>query len=518
MAIRIILVQLLMVLGLNISAFAANHYICPAATGNHSGADWTNAYTGIGTARGNISPRAMVRGDTYYVANGQITPASSQTEFTVADRETSTITILKAIDGANGTNTGWTNGGTGTCNSSQAVFGPLLWDTDNWVFNGVTRSTSTGDPQLDWRNHESYGFYVNNNNGSNAAVNATGAITIGRYYTDTPTPAHDVTLKFFEVNGSHNGGSGCDENAPGKPSTTDSGVYANAGQSYNLYIGYYYIHDVGTAAALQIGGTGTGIGKETTIEYGWLQNNCSTKFWHGALTIFKAYNGSADNGLILRYNYFENGDGTSYIDTASGENIHPSNWDIYGNVFFYNASEAYPGQKGNGDGVIILMNFTTFGGFFHFYNNTVSSIDRPGGACNLQILEEPGGVSMGTVEIYNNLFYGCSQNIAPLACPSKGCTSFTWGYNSYFGMPQQSRDSSAHVQVASSKSPFVAVGQSRNQNNFALISDTAAWTPLASPYNGDVLGKTRTSSRGAFQCGAQADQAHQGNKNHRSCR
>ena len=118
----------------------------------------------------------------------------------------------------------------------------------------------------------------------------------------------------------------------------------------------------------------------------------------------------------------------------------------------------------------------------------VSSIDRPGGACNLQILEEPGGVSMGTVEIYNNLFYGCSQNIAPLACPSKGCTSFTWGYNSYFGMPQQSRDSSAHVQVASSKSPFVAVGQSRNQNNFALISDTAAWTPLASPYNGDVLG------------------------------
>ena len=125
---------LALIFALSLPAFAANHYICPGATGTHSGAEWTDAYTGIGSATGNINPASMTRGDTYYVANGQVTLAASTTNFSTADSGTSLITIQKATDANNGTSTGWTNGGTGTCNSSQALFGPMNFSSDYWTW------------------------------------------------------------------------------------------------------------------------------------------------------------------------------------------------------------------------------------------------------------------------------------------------------------------------------------------------------------------------------------------------
>ncbi len=369
---------LTVILGLTASSFAANHYICPGATGAASGADWTNAYTGIGTGLGQLNPASMVRGDTYYVANGQITSASNQTNFSAPGNGTASITIQKAVDGASGTNVGWTNGGTGACNSSQAVWGPILFTTDYWVWNGVTRSKATGTPSVDWRNHSSYGFYLNNNNGSNSpVVNNTGAIAAG--VPDTNTPVHNITLEYFEINGSHNGGSGCNLN--GTAVDFDDGIHISGGQTSNIYIGYYYIHDVGVAATILVDGLGTGVGSGTTIEYGWNQNTCYTHTNHSEMFNFRAWNNSTANGLVVRYNYLENAMGTAYIATPwAVPDIQPGNWDIYGNVFFYNASEAYAGSQGAGDGAILLFNFNNFQGFFHFYNNTISSIDQPGGA------------------------------------------------------------------------------------------------------------------------------------------
>jgi hypothetical protein len=258
-----IAIHLFAVLALTLSCFAADHYICPGATGAATGVDWNNAYTGIGGGAGQINPAAMIRGDVYYVANGQITPASKQTSFSVSDSGTSPITIQKAIDGANGTNVGWTNGGTGACNSSQAVFGPILFTTDYWTLNGVTRSTATGNTWVDWRNHSGYGFYVNNNNGSNApVVNNTGAIAGG--VPGQNAPVHDLTLEYFEVNGSHNGGSGC--NLSGNAVDFDAGIWISGGQTSNIYIGYYYIHDLGTSDAILVDGLGTGVNSGTTME------------------------------------------------------------------------------------------------------------------------------------------------------------------------------------------------------------------------------------------------------------
>jgi hypothetical protein len=501
MKMRTVVIHLITVLGLTVSGFAASHYICPGASGGtHSGAEWTDAYLGIGSGAGQINPGSMVRGDTYYVANGQITSASTQTTFGVADSGTSAITIIKAIDGANGTNTGWTNGGTGTCNSSQAGWGPILFTTDYWVFNGVTRSTATGNPWVDWRNHSSYGFYVNNNNGSNSPVaNNTGAITGG--VAGSSAPVNNITVKYFEVNGSHNGGSGCNIN--GTPVDFDDGVHISGGQSYNDYIGYYYIHDVGNASTILVDGLGTGVGAGTTIEYGWNQNTCYTHSSHSEMFNFRSWNNSKANGLIVRYNYLENNMGTAYIATPCGcSDIQPGNWDIYGNVFFYNAAESYSGSLGAGDGAILLFNFNNFEGFFHFYNNTISAIDQPGGACDVEISGN-SGATMGTVAIYNNVFYHCLQiNVGPPPCPSGGCTSFTYDYQSYFGMTT-SADTSAHKQV-SATDPFTNVGQSSNQDDFSLALDSSTWTSLSSPYNIDMVGVKRTSSRGVYQFGSSA--------------
>src|SRR5687768_17254029 len=44
------------------AALAADRYVRQGATGSGNGSDWTNAYTSL--------PASLVRGDTYYVADG----------------------------------------------------------------------------------------------------------------------------------------------------------------------------------------------------------------------------------------------------------------------------------------------------------------------------------------------------------------------------------------------------------------------------------------------------------------
>jgi hypothetical protein len=60
--IRKVVVAAVVLIALPTMASAANHYVRAGASGNGSGADWTNAYTDL--------PGSLTRGDTYYVAAG----------------------------------------------------------------------------------------------------------------------------------------------------------------------------------------------------------------------------------------------------------------------------------------------------------------------------------------------------------------------------------------------------------------------------------------------------------------
>jgi hypothetical protein len=58
-----------------------------------------------------------------------------------------------------------------------------------------------------------------------------------------------------------------------------------------------------------------------------------------------------------------------------------------------------------------------------------------------------------------------------------------------------------------------ALLNSPEHDDFALVSDTSAWTPLSSPFNMDIVGNVRTSSRGAFQfCDGGCGQADGGTR------
>jgi hypothetical protein len=115
------LLTLLFCIAVN-AAMAADHYVRPGASGDGSGKDWNNAYTSI--------PISLVRGDTYYIADGSYGSYS----FDDNASGSSYIYIKKATQSAHGTDTGWN----ATYGDGQAVFAsPLQFTTPYWVFDGV---------------------------------------------------------------------------------------------------------------------------------------------------------------------------------------------------------------------------------------------------------------------------------------------------------------------------------------------------------------------------------------------
>ena len=132
------LLLMLLVLG-TVSAEAANHYVRAGASGN--GSDWANACADF---TGPCAEASLVRGDTYYVADGTYAPRT----FSTPASNNLVITIKKATVSNHGTETGWDI----TYGNGQATFaGQIHFTTSNWVFDGVTRNES------DWFDYAAYG-------------------------------------------------------------------------------------------------------------------------------------------------------------------------------------------------------------------------------------------------------------------------------------------------------------------------------------------------------------------------
>ena len=131
-----------------VTAEAANHYIRSGATGTGNGSDWTNACTDF---TGSCAVGLLVRGDTYYVADG----AYASRTFNKAANSNLVITIKKATVADHGTETGWVN----TYGDGQAVFNSTVtFSTDDWVLDGSTRDESNSP--VSWFNATSYGFKI----------------------------------------------------------------------------------------------------------------------------------------------------------------------------------------------------------------------------------------------------------------------------------------------------------------------------------------------------------------------
>jgi hypothetical protein len=449
---------------------AGNCYVRAGATGTGTGSDWTSAYTGFGTAAGQVNPSAMKRGVTYYVAGGNYSIGSIITLAT-PDSGTSLITIQAPTIASHGTNTGWSNS-----YQAQAVFSSIYIESDYWVINGAYRGSGTGLPATDWRT--GYGFKVNNNNGSNAPIGSS-AVWLGP---NTYPSADNTVIHYVEIAGSGD----------------TSGTYIDpaliADQCDNCDIQYNYMHDTGggTAGLFATKASGT---NNMIFKYNWLMNDQSTPANHGEGIAIKGGSGEAWN-LTFAFNYLENMEGTGYIGTPDCSGCTGS-WYFYGNVFFANLSEWHGNTNPqNGLSYAYIQYFGSSGNPLNmttvtFWNNTIYQL-APGksGSGNSCSGLQAGFANVTNFYFQNNLIVNCDAST--LSAPTSG--TLIRDHNSYFSVTSVS-DSGTRLQNVSGIIPFTDA----SKDDFTLSLDTAAWTAFNSPYNIDLLGKTRNSSRGTVQ-------------------
>ena len=298
--------KLLVIIFLIVSclAYGADHYVREGATGSADGSDWTNAWTDL--------PATLIRGDTYYIADG-----TSYARYDCDDAASGAtyIYIKKATEGAHGTETGWNSAyGDGT-----AIFAGFHPTTSYWEIDGITRGS-------DWKTN--YGFKIVTGQNSGVRVNAT---------------VSNITLKYIEIEGVGDDGLGNPANRL---------IYVT-NSSTDINVQYCYLHDSGNQPFFFSGIT------NVLIEYNYIARNESMGAQHSeGLFSFN------DDSYIIRHNIWEDIEGTGIIVVIGDD------WEVYGNVFFRTGDPNYYGTSVGAVGGHSSYDATNV----HVYNNTMVNL------------------------------------------------------------------------------------------------------------------------------------------------
>ena len=250
---RVILYQVAFtawLLALGLPAWGANHYVRAGATGDGSGADWTNAYPQL--------PQDLVRGDTYYVATGKY-PAYL---FNDPEQGTEMITVKKAVATAHGTDTGWLT----AYGDGVTTWGLIEISKSYLVFDGVTGKGTSG-----------HGFEI---------YTGTGGVNLVTFY-DAPKY---ITLSHVNMHlSSRELEPACD------------GICGDTPVSH-ITISNCYIHDISRAPLLMRYWT------DLVFENNYVARNRSTAEVHA-----EAVSTHGGGNFIFRNNVFEDIEGTAMI-------------------------------------------------------------------------------------------------------------------------------------------------------------------------------------------------------------
>ena len=278
------------VLLIAIPTFAADYYVLDGGSG--AGTSWTDAAGDL--------PSTLVRGNVYYVGDGDY----SGRTFSTANSGAQYITIRKATAGDHGTDTGWSS----AYGDGQADWGPLVFSSDYWVFDGVV-----GGGPGSWKT--GHGFEVDGNHAT-SAITFTGA----RSY---------ITISHVDLHNYPDGTS--------RAGMTDyyHNIKGTTGVCSNMTFSYLWNHHTfGCPWQIQKWDT-------FTIEYCYIEKNKSTAAMHSAGI---ADNGGSDNATV-RYNVWLDVDGSAIIDGIEGAEQYPSppvdyqdTWYFYGNVVAHSGS------------------------------------------------------------------------------------------------------------------------------------------------------------------------------------
>jgi hypothetical protein len=413
------------------------YYIRSGATGANNGSDWINAYFAI--------PSSLKRGATYYIAAGTYAAPT----FSDAEAGSQLITITSATASNHGTQTGWSSSYAG-----QALFlGETVFQTGYYTMDGQTRGSN-------WRSGYTIKFWNQNNNVNGAAVHLYSS---------------HLTFKYVEVQGT--------TDKPIASATAGDYGFHNHGQITDLYVGYSYVHETGNTQ-FQIN---YGSSDRFTCEYNYIyKNHTAANANHD-----EAFSLTFSNSII-RFNVMQDIISSGFICDAAAGTPNISNWEIYGNVFFW--SPEYQNNPGAflGNGCVGFFGENYYG-HFYFYNNTIVGITN---AASQAGTYQAGVMLPGTntqYRIVNNLWYGCD------AVSQFGSGVNLVDYNTYlqcaFANPY---DTGIHT-VRGVSNPFVDV----NASDFHLARATDAGVSLSSPFNMDLQGNVRGADtvwdRGAYE-------------------
>jgi hypothetical protein len=257
---------------------------------------------------------------------------------------------------------------------------------------------------------------------------------------------NNITYRHIEAN-----------NGPALSSNGSRVYHSGSVTSSNDTFQYVYFHGGRMWIGMVAGGTSNQL-----VEHSYFANAGS-----GDPALHSAGMGLADvTTMVIRYNVFENmlgGSNTTYIEPQ----FNPSGIDLYGNVFWGTSSNESTGQ-----GIFAITSTDTCTNC-KIYNNTIVGLHTFSGIwCG-----NTGGQS---ITVDNNVWN--DNPASPDIVGQSGAVCTDGGHNT----------------LTNSGTSFV----NEAGGNFHLASNTAAWGTLASPYNVDPDGVTRTSSRGAYQFGS----------------
>lgn len=449
------LVFAMLILGLATARAQNIYYVRPGASGANNGSDWNNAFSSL------PNPAALVRGATYYLAAGNY----GAPNFTTPDSGTNTITILAATVASHGTNTGWNNAYAPSGTNVVLFTADVGINSDNWIFSGQSRGG--------WTNGYNMKFL-------NATDGNGGCVDIG----DAETIYSGLSFSYCEFEGTH-------------------GVYGEADMAINLYgysrinnfyFGYNWAHDVGgDFISMNSEIDGDGAGTNYLFEFDYFYQNHETGNWNLHDQCFQI----TATDLIIRYCYLQDMSSSGFItDASANQTAAEGNWQIYGNVFFWDSwYESQTSLSGIGNGIVAFYG-ETWSGPFYFCNNTIAGITNDAGGLAASGFTGLPVAKMSPVYIVNNVWWYCDPNSIGDMGPWQGMVG-AFDYNSYYQMGGV-QDGGVHS-TASKSNPFV----NSSLNNFLLTSDTTAGTNLPAPYNKDMNGILRGADgvwdRGAFQ-------------------
>lgn len=405
----------------SLSAEAANHYIRAGATGSGTGDDWTNACTGF---TGACAPSTMVRGDTYYVADGSY----GSVTFNRATSGTLVITIKKATVADHGTESGWTS----NYGDGQAIFNsPVTFSSSYWTVDGATRNESN------WFNTAAYGFQISNN--ANAAPRQ---IIFG-------SPLSNLTIKYTSVQG-RTGPFGANERRMAIDCATE-------GTSTNLLFHRMLVTDSNQHWFIR--NTNRAI-----IEYSAADRLSGNDAYHGnSINLYF----TAENSII-RFNQWRDigspgwSGVTNIISIADehGSSTKPNTW-IYGNLAY---------RFSGGDGAFGFLGNSNNGGNCtncRVYNNTlVDGNMQFNGGWGIQFPDGTGNITR------NNLFMSGTRGRSAGDTPSLDLGSGATNSHQAYGTGGNGSGSNAQNNVP------LSIFMSYANDNYNLTGPTVAGIPI----------------------------------------